>query len=87
MRSLALLILLVAPLAARADNVPRHSAGVSPTYLAREPNPRMLCDSAVAEDCFRILAPRLTRDMVERNDEACPSAAGAIKTPGCAPRD
>lgn len=87
MRSLVILILLVTPLAARADNVPRPSADVSPNYLTREPDPRLLCDSAVAEDCFRMLAPRLTRDMIERDDEACPPAAGAMKSPGCAPRD
>ncbi|HEX5212891.1 MAG TPA: hypothetical protein VFW22_14290 [Pseudolabrys sp.] len=85
MRSLVILILLVGPLAARADTVPRPSAGVSPTYLTRAGDPRLLCDSAVAEDCFRMLAPQLTRDMIERDDEACLSAT--TKSPDCAPRD
>ena len=87
MRSPVILILLVTPLAALADSVPRPSAGVSPTYLTREPDPRLLCDSAVAEDCFRMLAPQLTRDMIERDDEPCPTAAGAAKGPDCGLRD
>lgn len=81
MQSLAILILIVAPLAARADGGLSPSAGVSPTYLTREPDPHMLCDSAVAEECFRMLARQLTRDMIEREAEPC------AKNPDCAPRD
>lgn len=87
MRSLAILFLIFAPLVARADTVPRASAGVSPTYLTREADPRLLCDSAVAEECFRMLAPQLTRDMIERDDAPCAPATGAIRNPGCAPRE
>ena len=87
MRSLVILALLLAPLAARAVDAPRPSAGVSPSYLTREPDSRLLCDSAVAEDCFRMLAPRLTHDMIERDDELCPSGADGTKNPRGLPRD
>jgi len=84
MRSFAiLLVLLASPLAARADDAPWPSSAFSPTYLTREPAPQFLCDSAVAEDCFRILAPRLTRDMTERDEGLCPSVPSTVKKPAC----
>jgi len=77
MRRLAVLVLLTVPLAARADGIMRFQADDlhrDLKQLAAAAGSQFLCDSAVAEDCFRLLAHRLEirRILNERCEASIP---------------
>ena len=75
MRRLAVLVLLTVPLAARADGVIRSDdVHKAVKELAAAAGSQFLCDSVVAEDCFRLLADRLEirRILNERCEASIP---------------
>ena len=77
MRRLAVLVLLTVPLAAQAEGVARSQADDIHRALkefAAAAGSQFLCDSVVAEDCFRLLADRLEirRILNERCEASIP---------------
>ena len=81
MRStVVLLVLLCIPFAARADDRAPNSPDVPRPDIRFGRSP-LLCDSAVAEDCFRFLIGRSELDGIVAPERE-PCAAGA-KKPDC----
>ena len=76
MRTFALLLLLTLPLAAQAEDTVRAPTDIDKTVkqLRALIRPQILCDSVVAEDCFRMLSARIPQEPAATEEKPCASA-------------
>ena len=83
MRRLAILVFLIVPIAARAEDAVRVPTDkINKALGQRGPiaRPNLLCDSVVAEDCFKLLGARLDMSVDERCD---PPSSDSGQGQGC----
>jgi hypothetical protein len=76
MRTFTLLLLLTLPLAARAEDATRAPDDIDKTMkqLRALAHPLILCDSVIAEDCFRMLSARIPQEPAATEEKPCLSA-------------